>query len=158
MPILPDTLPELNESIALVLTNPNNAVIGPVPVAFLFITDDDPGTFRFTSPIFTVKEGEPVAVVGVTRVGTPAELAQPATATVTFDDGTAVNGRDYTAPPNRSQVLTFAPNITTQTFVVPIIDNEIKDGARSFLMGILATAPAVTSASTRATVTIQDND
>ena len=156
--ILPDTLPELNESIALVLTNPTNAVIGPAPVAFLFITDDDPGTFRFTSPIFTVKEGEPVAVIGVTRVGTPTELAQPATATVTFDDGTAVNGRDYTAPPNRSQVLTFAPNITTQTFVVPIIDNEIKDGARSFLMGILATAPAVTSASTRATVTIQDND
>jgi YVTN family beta-propeller protein len=158
VPILPDTLPELNESIAVVLTNPTGAVIGPVPVAFLFITDDDPGTFRFTSPIFTVKEGEPVVVIGVTRVGTPAELAQAATATVTFDDGTAVNGRDYTVPLNRSQVLTFDPNITTQTFVIPIIDNEIKDGARSFTMGILATAPAVTSASTRATVTIQDND
>lgn len=158
VPIAPDSLPELNESVALVLSNPNNAVIGPFPTAFLFITDDDPGTFRFTAPIFTVKEGEPVVVIGVTRVGTPAELAQAATATVTFDDATAVNGRDYTVPANRSLVLTFDPNVTTQTLVVPIIDNEIKDGARSFLMGILATAPALTSASTRATVMIQDND
>jgi YVTN family beta-propeller protein len=158
VPILSDTLPELNESISLVLFDAVNAVIGPIPVASLFILDDDPGTFRFTSPVFSVKEGEPVVVIGVTRVGTTNELAQPATATVTFDDGTAVNGRDYMVPANRSLVLTFDPNVTTQTLVVPIIDNEIKDGTRSFTMGILATAPAVTSAGTRATVTIQDND
>jgi hypothetical protein len=156
--ILPDTLPEGNEFIALVLTNPSPGTsLGPLPSAFLTITDDDPGTFRFSSPTFTVKEGEPVAVVGVTRNASPGNLTQTTTVAVSTVNGTALAGTDYTAVSN--MVLTFGPNVTSQTFVIPIADNELKDGTRSFGMFLTANAPGTTvSVGGTATVNILDND
>jgi len=159
LPILPDTIPEGNEFIVLVLTNPSaGTALGPLPSAFLFITDDDPGTFRFSSPTFTVKEGEPVAVVSVTRADIPAgSLAQPTTVLVSTVNGTAKAGTDYTAVSN--QVLTFGGGVTSQSFVIPIADDELKNGTRTFSVFLTPTAPGTSvSVGGTATVTILDND
>ena len=156
--ILPDAIPEGNEFFVAVLSNASaNTTIGPVPSAFITITDDDIGSFRFTSPTFTVKEGEPVAVVSVTRTGIQDNLAGTTTVRLSTVNGTALAGTDYTAVSN--QLLTFGPSVTTQTFVIPITDNEVKDGARTFSVFLTpGTAGTAISAGGTATVTIQDND
>jgi hypothetical protein len=155
---LPDTIPELNEFVVLVLTNPTNAVLGSLPTANLFITDDDPGTFRFSSPTFTVKEGEPVAVVTVTRADIPkGSLGTATTVLASTVNGTAKAGTDYTAVSN--QFLTFGAGVTSQSFVIPIADNELKDGTRSFSVFLTPNAPGTTvSVGGTATVSILDND
>jgi hypothetical protein len=49
--------------------------------------------------------------------------------------------------------------VTTQTFVIPITDNEVKDGARTFGVFLTpGTAGTAISSGGSATVTIQDND
>ena len=125
--------------------------------AFIIITDDDPGTFRFTSSAFSVKEGEPVAVISVTRTGSRANSCQSQTVSVSTTNNTAIAGTDYTAVSGLQ--LTFGPNVTTQTFVVPITDNEVKDGARTFLVSMIPVTPGTTmSVGGTAQVTILDND
>ena len=55
--------------------------------------------------------------------------------------------------------LTFAPGVTTQSFVIPIADNEVKDVPRQFLVLLSPVTPGTTvSVGGTALVTIQDND
>jgi hypothetical protein len=156
--ILPDAIPEGNEFLVAVLSNASaNTVLGPIAAMFVTLTDDDPATFQFSGPTFTVKEGEPVAVITVNRRGTAAELAQTVMASVSTSDGTAHAGTDYTGLLN--QTLTFGPNVTSQSLVIPIADNEAKDGNRNFFVALLPVTPGTTVGISRsAMVTIQDND
>jgi hypothetical protein len=158
VPIVADQLPEGGEFLVMVLSSPSpGTVLGPIAAAFLTITDDDPGTFRFTTPAFTVKEGEPVAVISVTRTGTAPQLQQSQTVSVSTANSTAIAGTDYTAVSGLQ--LTFAPGVTTQSFVIPIADNEVKDVPRSFLALLSPVTPGTTvSVGGTVLVTIQDND
>jgi hypothetical protein len=152
--IAPDQIPEFNEFLVMVLATPTNAVLGPYPTATVFITDDDPGTFKFSSPTFTVKEGEPVAVITVTRTGL---LNQTVIASVSTANSTAVAPTDYTAVTDLQ--LTFGPNVLSQSFTVPIVDNEVKDVARTFIVRVTPVSPGTTvSLGGLTQVTIQDND
>ena len=156
--VIPDSIPEFGEFLVMVLSNASpGTVVGPIGSAFVIITDDDPGTFRFTSSAFSVKEGEPVAVISVTRTGTASQLPQSQTVSVSTTNNTAIAGTDYTAVSGLQ--LTFGPNVTTQTFVVPIADNEVKDGSRTFLLSMIPVTPGTTvSVGGTAQVTILDND
>jgi hypothetical protein len=53
----------------------------------------------------------------------------PVTVQYTTADGTALAGRDYTA---ESGTLTFAPGVTSETILVPTLDDGVTSGSRAF--------------------------
>ena len=76
--------------------------------------------------------------------------------TVDFDtaNGTAIAGSDYTAT---SGTLTFAPGETTQSFIVPTIDDAVEESTESFFVNLSAATGAVIQDG-QGEATILDND
>ncbi|NBT41666.1 MAG: hypothetical protein EBT20_14575, partial [Alphaproteobacteria bacterium] len=71
-------------------------------------------------------------------------------------DGTAVSGLDYET---QSGNLVFAPNETSKSFSVPIIDNEVYEEAETFSVNIGLVGESLgTIANGSATVTINDDE
>lgn len=71
-------------------------------------------------------------------------------------DGTALAGRDYT---NTAGTLVFTNGVGTNTFTVPIINNSLITGSRTFTVNLTnATAPGkITSPSSQAVTIIDSN-
>lgn len=110
-------------------------------------------TVQFNQAIYIVNENAGNALISVT-------LSQPSSQTVTVhyatSDGTTAHAPgDFTA---QSGNLTFSPGVTTQTFLVPIIDNVIQDGNKTFNLTLSSPNRANLGAQTTAQVTITDND
>jgi len=99
----------------------------------------------------TVNEGAGMATVTVTL-----SKATSDTVTVKYatQNGSASAGTDYTAG---SGTLTFAPNQTSKTFQIPIVDNATVDGARG-LNVVLSNSTFAAITDNTGVVTINDND
>jgi hypothetical protein len=92
------------------------------------------------------------ATVTVTRSGS---LAHTTTVAYSTSDGTAGAG-DY-APV--SGTLSFAPDETTKSFTVPIVQDKVDEPDEAFTVALTsASAPATLGSPTTATVTIADDD
>jgi hypothetical protein len=146
-----------NRSAMLTLSNPAGpgAALGARVSATLAIVDDDrPGTVRLSAASYTVAETAKSVPIMIQRtLGTGGGVAVQFALT----DDTAQAGRDYTVPANAS--VTFNAGETVKTVNVPILDNLLVDGPRTFgvaLTNVSATATLGTPAS--ATVTITDNE
>jgi CSLREA domain-containing protein len=85
----------------------------------------DGGALAFSSATYTVSETGGTATITVNRTG-----GTNGTATVNYatSNGTATAGQDYTAA---SGTLTFGPGVTTQTFTVPITNDNLTEGAET---------------------------
>jgi hypothetical protein len=95
------------------------ASVGPNSPADLIIVDnDEEPTVSFSSDNYSVAEGDGPAVITATL-----SAVSGITTTVEYDmqDGTATAGEDYTSTVG---TLVFAPGTITQTFEVPIIDDD----------------------------------
>jgi hypothetical protein len=129
IPILNDTLDENDETVMLRLSNPTNAMLGPLATAVLTITDNDAGgVLQFAASGYSVAENKGSATVAVTRTGglagnvtvqyrSLAAGAAPATPGVDYDDVLAI--------------LSFGPGQTTASFTVPIHDDGDAEGAET---------------------------
>ena len=87
-------------------------------------------------------------------------LSAASTQTVTVDyasaNGTAMAGADFTGV---TDTLTFAPNETSKTVSVPMLDDALAEGNETFTLTLSNPTNAIVSASTgQATGTIQDNE
>ena len=107
---------------------------------------------RFTAGTYTVAESAGAVQVLVVRTG-------GAQGTVTVDyatsNDTAVAGTDYTAT---TGTLTFNNNETSKTFTVPVTNNPLPQGSKSFKVTLShATANSNITSPNVATVTISDN-
>ncbi len=125
VPVNGDTLPEGDETFFVNLTNPSNAPISD-PQGVGTIIDDDPGgTLQFFSATFSAAENSGSALITVNRIGSAV-----GTVTVNFStsNGTAIAGSDYGAT---SGTLTFGPGVTSQSFAVPLLDDNISEGTES---------------------------
>lgn len=107
------------ETIQLELGSPINANLGTLDQASLTINDDDRPGVQFSSSSYSATEASGSATVTVTLTSTA-----PFVVTVEYatSDGTAAAGSDYMTA---SGTLTFNPNVTAQTFSVPVLRDAV---------------------------------
>jgi Calx-beta domain len=132
VPIVDDQSYEGDETLNITLSNPQNLtnplqppVLGPntapgptTLTAPLTIVDDDVPTFTFSSATYSVAENAGIKTITVNRGGDTSIATSVDYAT---SDGTASAGTDYTAT---SGHLDFAAGQTTNSFTIPIIDDN----------------------------------
>ncbi len=109
-------------------------------------------TLKYSRGIFFVNEDAGPATITVT-------LSAASSFTVTTDyatsDGTATAVSDYTAV---SGTLTFAPGLTSQTFSVPILDDEIDEPAETVTLTLSGPVHAALGIPAVAVLTIVDDN
>lgn len=111
-----------------------------------------PPTVQFSSGDYGVSEDAGPALVTAT-------LSAASSSTVTVDyitaDGTALAGSDYVTT---SGTLTFTPGVTSQTFSVPILDDEIDEPAETVSLTLSGPLLAVLGTPITAVLTIVDDN
>ena len=116
IPILHDTVDEIDETFDISLSGPVNANISTTNgSATMTITDDD------DAPTVSIADNSTTAEsAGPTNLTVTLSAASEKTITVDYDtsDGTAEAGSDYTAG---SGTLTFAPSETTKNVAIAVL-------------------------------------
>ncbi|MFN8524263.1 MAG: Calx-beta domain-containing protein, partial [Chloroflexota bacterium] len=157
VPVLGDTADEPNETFAVNLASPVNAVIGDAQGIGTILDDDGPpvlsivdragpeGNAGASNLVFTVTllpaSGQTVTVVAQTANGTGANGA--------------VAGQDYTAV--GPTTLTFNPGVTSQTVAVSILGDVLGEADETFVVSLSSPTNA-TIATAQAVGTIQNDD
>ena len=148
VPLVDDTVDEPVETLAVVLTDATNAMIGTA-TAVGAIEDDDP------VPELEISGG--AASEGET-MGFAVTLSGSTARTVTVDyattDGSATAGADYGSV---SGTLTFAPGESSATVSVDIVDDETYEPDETFVARLSSPVNAAI-ATGEATGTILDDD
>ena len=143
-----DELDEPTEEFSVELSSPNGATLSK-RTGTGTITDGDEPTLSIADATAVVEGGTAEFVV---------EMSIPSTRSVTVDyqtaDGSARAGMDYTATPGS---LTFSPNTTRQTILVPTQDDATDELVETFTV-TLRNPSGATLADGTATGTINDND
>ncbi|PYS57561.1 MAG: hypothetical protein DMF76_21885 [Acidobacteria bacterium] len=109
-------------------------------------------TIQFNSASYSAGEGAGSTTVTVTRSG---ETSSAATVRYATSDGTAKEGKDYTAAYG---VLSLATGETSKTFTVLIIDNGYVAGTRTVNLTLSNPTGATLSAQSTAALNITEND
>jgi hypothetical protein len=147
VPTTADTFYELNETLHVTLSNAQNGSIA-VGTATGTIMNDDAMPVLSVANASAFKNSGSISLV----VTLSAASGLPVTVDFATADGTATAGSDYSAS---SGTLTFAPGVTTQTIVVPLLTDSVVEPPETFL--VLLTSPAnATLGRGTTTVTIQD--
>ena len=147
-----DGLFEEDETVIVSLGVPVNATLGtPSQQTITILDNDDPPEIAFSTVSYSIGESGGAATIAVTLTG-PTALA--ATVEYATTDGTATSGEDYQAA---SGTLTFAPGVTSQTFSVPILDDDLYEGDETVNLSLGGVTGATLGAST-ATLTISEDD
>ncbi len=161
--ITDDTTRESNETLFVILReNVEGVALAAPSVAELTIIDDD-STVQLSNKAFSVSEGAGFSNLTVTRVGDTSR-----TATVLYSTAdtagsqscTVVNNKasercDYSTGVGRVQ---FGIGQTTQSIIIPIVDDALMEGDETFTVTLNGPAGAMLGATTTATITITDND
>lgn len=148
-----DSLPEADETLNLVLSNPTGgAVLGSPSSSVITIVDNDPA-ISFSSTSFSSGEALGSAVITVSRQG---GVTMPVGASYSTSNGSAVAGADYTSS---SGTISFAAGETSKTFAVPIINDTAAEPDEAVGLSLSApTGGAAIATPSTATLTILDND
>ena len=153
VPIINDTEIEENENLVVTLLNPSgDSVVGSPPVASVVILDSDSAArFRFESSGVSVNESDGEAEVRVLRSGGGGLSYSLQFNTV---DNTAVAGIDYLP---RNGVLTFGATDLVKSIFVPLVDDALLEGSKTFSVRLHSPAGGATLTGSNTTVTITDS-
>ncbi|HEY2992777.1 MAG TPA: Calx-beta domain-containing protein, partial [Methylomirabilota bacterium] len=153
IPIFQDTLAEGAETFNVTLSNvQGGATLGNPSSATVTIVDDE-SAIQFASSLFSAKEGTS-GKIDVIRSGA---LVTTSVVSYNISSLTAVPGVDFKGP--LAGTLTFAPNVTKQSFMIPTVNNTKVDGNRSVLLTLGSpTGGAQLGTNATATFTIVDDD
>ncbi|WP_322494861.1 Calx-beta domain-containing protein, partial [Chloroflexus sp.] len=171
--IIGDTLPEADEFFIINLSNPRATLPGQPSifasdetvviadgVGIGTIRDDDPPAVRFASNEFFVNESNGVATVTVTL--SRAEATPVTVSYATVAGGTAQPGDGSTAAHDYapvSGVLTFVPGVTSQSFTIPLWNNNAAEAPlETIIVTISGPNGATLGDPATATVTIIDTN
>jgi Calx-beta domain/FG-GAP-like repeat/RTX calcium-binding nonapeptide repeat (4 copies) len=147
--VLGDKITELDETINLTLSHPNQANPVTNPGTITIVNDDSLPTISITDKTGSENSANFVFTV---------QLSNASSQTITVDyntsNDTAIAPVDYT-PLTGS--LTFNPGTTTQTITVPILDDFVDESNETFFVN-LTNATNATIADNKAIGTITDND
>ncbi|MDM8527234.1 Calx-beta domain-containing protein [Anaerolineales bacterium HSG24] len=153
VPILNDSLDEGQESVTLLLSNPVGVSIGtPNPASLLISDDDSTPTLQFSQPTYLAQEGIGTAIITMT-LSAPSGLV--ITGSYNTVDDTAIAGLDYIA--HQGQV-TFLPGQTVQTDTVLLIDNNLPEPDRNFIVNLTNIENAQFGSPNPAQVVIRSDD
>jgi hypothetical protein len=106
----------------LALANPNYATLEtPFTATLTIMGSDTPPDLHFDAAVYTVGEGDGQAIITVTLSDLS---AQTVTVEYATHEDSATAGIDYVAT---SGALTFNPGEMAKTFIVPIVNDEVKE-------------------------------
>jgi poly(3-hydroxybutyrate) depolymerase len=130
VPILNDGYAQNKQAFRVLLSNPSvGAMLGTQTNATVSITDNDLGV-QFINPSVEVSEGAGVLRLLILRIG---DGGNPLTVDLSSTDITAKAGVDYVAISNQ---VTFAPAELLRVVTVPILNNAVNQGTRSFRVSL----------------------
>jgi hypothetical protein len=153
--VIGDTLVEGDETFTVTLSAPTNATLGTATGTGTILEDDvAPAVPAISIANASDAEGD----VGSTPLTFAVTLSVPTIATVTVDyataAGTATASADYATT---NGTLTFAPGVTSQMIVVPIVGDTSVESNETFTVTLASPANA-TLGTASATGTILDDD
>src|ERR1051325_11352585 len=148
--LVDDLISEPSETFSVVLSNPVGGTIG-VGTNLVTIADDD-SFLGFSATTYSVTEGISNAVVSVVRTGGTDRAASVEVRTANL---TATAGSDYLA---LTTTLFFVPGQTTNTALIPILDDCAVEPAETFRVYLTNAVGAFISSPSNATVSILDKD
>ncbi|MFW9261148.1 FG-GAP-like repeat-containing protein [Nostoc sp. CALU 546] len=149
--VLGDKVTEVDETINLTLSHPNQLTPVTNPASVTIVNDDNPPTISIAN-----KSGSE----SIGNFSFTVQLSNASTDIITVDyntsNDTAIAGIDYTP---LTGTLTFNPGVTTQTITIPILDDFVDEPTSSERFFINLTNPTnATISDSQATGTISDND
>ncbi len=151
--IINDALHEGNETFTLSLTNViGGATLGATNLTTLTIVDDE-STVGFSTATYATNEAAGNLLVTVTRTGstlTPVNISY-----FTLADATALPGVNFTSVAN---TLVFPANVSSKTFLVPLINNTLAQGNVTFSLVLTNVTGGAAIGIQQAVATIIDND
>ncbi len=156
IPIVNDTLVELDETINLTLSNPTGgAILGTRQSAVLTLLNDDlppSGKISFNSGSYTVNED---ATANITIVRTEASDRE-VSVTLNLTDGTASAGSDY----NSSTItVNFAPGEISKVISIPIVNDSLAEPVETINLSLSnPTGNASLGTQNSAILSITDDD
>lgn len=128
-----DDVVEGNETLQVLLSNPQNATLGDAD-AIGTITDDDVASLRLGDA--SAREAAGGAIVMTATLGKP--VAQQVTVQYASSTGSATPGVDYTPV---SGTLTFAPLATSATITIPLLNDSTIEGNESIIVTLSNPVP-----------------
>jgi len=150
--ILEDSTIEPLETVNLFLNNaPPSVDLSGASTGVLRIVEDD-RSIQFSATNYSVVESGTNAVVTLLRFGV---LTGAVSVTFTTSDGTAVAGLDYLSVSN---VIVFADGQSSQTVLVPIIDDSVRDANKTLFLTLSNPSGGALLGPAGATVTIIDDN
>ncbi|MFM2062782.1 MAG: hypothetical protein RLZZ507_2452 [Cyanobacteriota bacterium] len=153
IPIIGDTIVEANETFFVNLSNAVNATIADGQGQGTINNDDSSSITINLSPNQTVVEGRTNSQNVTYNVTLSSASTQTITVQFTTSNGTARAGSDYSS---RSGTLTFNPGQTTQTIIIPILNDAINEANENFTVTLSSPVNAVLGTRRTATTTITD--
>lgn len=109
-------------------------------------------TVQFSSATYSVNENGGSAMITVTRSGSTTGTS---TVSYTTSNGTAISGSDYTTA---TGTLTFPAGSTSQTFMVPIINDNLTEPDETVNLALSAPTGATLGTPSTAVLTIANDD
>ena len=168
VPIYNNTLVDGDHTVTLALSNPTNGASLNIPsTAVLNLLDDDsaPGVLGFSVPLFNVQESASNVVLTVVRTNgfTGPVSVQFATFTNANDSAVAYSGSGAVLPgvhsyTNTAGRLDFTNGVTNLAILVPLIDNGLQDGNRTFSVRLFGETGGALLGLSNAVVRIVDNE
>jgi hypothetical protein len=168
IPIIGDTEVEPPEMFRIDLSNATNVTAIGMAQHNVLIDNDDTSV-QLSGPAITVNEGAGFAAVTLRRRGDltrAASVLYSTTDTAGLQNCTLTNGKasercDYGTAVGRMQFpieqhTTYGE--TTETFIVPIVDDALVEGNETFTVNLSSPTGALLGGTTTATITIVDND
>jgi len=147
--VLGDKVTEVDETINLTLSHPNQLTPVTNPATVTIVNDDNPPTISIANKSGNESIGSLSFVV---------QLSNASTDVITVDyntsDDTAIANVDYTPA---TGTLTFNPGVTSQTITVSILDDFVDEANEHFFVNLTNPTNA-TIADLQANGTITDND
>ncbi len=148
-----DRLPELNETFAVNLSAPTNAVIGDGQGAGT-IVDDEPHVSISDVTMYEGKKGKTTQFVFVVTLS--AAYDQPVTMSFSTSNGTATTGdSDYVA---KTGTLTFQPGETSKWLIVEVKGDSKKEADETFYVDLSGLSSNAMFAKSRGVGTIWNDD
>jgi hypothetical protein len=131
VPIFGDTLDESNETLAIVFSNPVNAILSPTFETVRILDDDPPPSVSITDVL--VNEGNSGTTGAVFNVNLSAPSGKSVTVSFNTANGTATSGSDYTSS---SGSVTFSAGQTSKTITVLVNGDTSVEPNETFLVNL----------------------
>lgn len=156
LPIIADSVTERIEEFSVAISSANPDWVGEQNRADVSIRDSiiisvAAGKIRLSSPTMSVSESQGAVTLSLERFsGSFGALA----VNVSTEDGTAVNGEDYTGLVNPISVVWGSGDTTTKTITLPIQEDVVFEQKETFTLNITGDNVGFPAS---ATITIRDS-